>query len=56
MQVIKELQALIDKMESEFIADINNTEAEIIYTPEYIISKLNEIKSIISNHNESNLL
>ena len=56
MQIIIELQALVDKMESEFIADINNTEAEINYSPEYIISKLNEIKSIISNHSDSKVL
>jgi hypothetical protein len=55
MQIITELKTLIDKMESEFIADINNSEAEINYSPEYIISKLNEIKSIISNYSDSDV-
>jgi hypothetical protein len=56
MQIVVELQALIGKMESEFITDKNNDEAEVNYTPEYVISKLNEIKSFISNHDESNLI
>jgi hypothetical protein len=54
MQIVIELQALIGKMESEFITDKNNDEAEVNYTPEYVISKLNEIKSVIDCHSDLN--
>ena len=53
MQMVIELQEIIDKIETEFIADKNNFDEEIIYTPDYVISKLKEIKSIINNHNDS---
>jgi hypothetical protein len=51
MQIVSELQEIIGKLESEFITDKNNLEEEIIYTPDYVIGKLKEIKSIINNHN-----
>ena len=54
MQIVVELQALIGKMESEFITDKNNDEAEVNYTPEYVIGKLNEIKSVIDCHSDLN--
>jgi hypothetical protein len=53
MQMVIELQEIIDKIETEFIADKNNFDEEIIYTPDYVIGKLKEIKSIINNHNDS---
>ena len=53
MQIVIDLQEIINKIETEFIADKNNFEEEIIYTPDYVISKLKEIKSIITNHNDS---
>ena len=53
MQIVSELQEIIGKIESEFITDKNNLEEDIIYTPDYVIGKLKEIKSIINNHKDS---
>jgi len=53
MQIVSELQEIIGKIESEFITDKNNLKEDIIYTPDYVIGKLKEIKSIINSHKDS---
>ena len=50
MQIVSELQEIIGRIESEFITDKNNLEEEIIYTPDYVIGKLKEIKTILNCH------
>jgi hypothetical protein len=52
MQIVYDLKEVFGKIESEFIADLNNIEEDIIYTPDYVIGKLKEIKSIINHHND----
>ena len=39
MQIVSKLQEIIGKIESEFIADKNNLEEDVIYTPDYVIGK-----------------
>lgn len=50
MQIISELKEIIGKIEIELIADKNNLEEDVIYTPDYVIGKLKEIKNILNCH------